>query len=179
MHIYELSKSDFYTDKIENGRTIFINYFIDLYKNKTPEALQIKLNKNEYLIDIFSRTVQDLKTQDNLYALLAYLEKKPIGFCTFGKLENETTILIRTLPIDPTYKAIEFDWRKRCIDYILGRFPLTQRIIVMVRKANEHHQMLCLKAGFEKDDSVFDDSIHIHSTYNFEYYYGYSLVMSQ
>lgn len=173
LKVYELSKSDLNSEKLKLGRDIFMNYFLDLYKSKSSEILQIKTDTKTYLNKIFDTTEKALKSSNNLYAILIYFQDQPIGFSTFGPLENKNTILIRTLPIDSKYKKIEFDIRNKIIIFVQQKFPNTKEIVIMVRKANIHHQELCLRAGFIKDEFIFDKSSYIKKTYDSECYFGY------
>lgn len=59
-HIYELSQSDINSDVLQLGRQIFVNYFLDLYKDNSPEQLQMGAGVHEYLLKIFGATERDL-----------------------------------------------------------------------------------------------------------------------
>jgi hypothetical protein len=174
--IYELDQGDSGRNNVALGRTIFMNYFLDLYSDKTSEALQIKTDTEKYLNTIFDNTEQALKANDNLCALFAYCPHADhaIGFCTFGTLEDPKIILVRTLPIDVNYKSIELDIRNAFIDHVVARHAGIKQIVIMVRKANAHHQDLCMKAGFIQRDAIFDTSGYIKNSYDRECYYGYT-----
>lgn len=155
-----------------------MNYFIDLYKDISPNKLQINSATEEYLSLIFDKTETTLKNNSDLHAVIAYKENIPVGFATFGLLEDPTKLLIRTIPIAVEYKSIEQDIRLECMQYACKKFPTAQHIILMVRKANKAHELLCMKAGFERDEKVFTSSSYIRQTYDNQCYNGYSVLTS-
>ncbi len=173
LKIHEITKSDLGSEKIKICRDIFMNYFLDLYKDKTSENLQIKSDTAAYLEKIFNSTEQALKNQENLHAILAYINSKPVGFSTFNLLENPEQVLIRTLPVNLEYKNIELEIRNKYIDFVRQKFPNIKQVIIMVRYANTHHQELCLKSGFIEDKLVFDKSNYIKNNYDSTCYLGY------
>lgn len=168
--VREISKQD--TNKLEIGRTIFMNYFMDLYKDISPQALQINSKTHDYLTSIFDTTEQALR-ETSLTACLAYIDGIPVGFTTFGQLESPEVVLIRTLPIALEYKKIEKDIRVAFMNYVRAKFPKTHELILMVRKANKLHEALCYEAGFVQSNGIFDRSEYVGATYDKACYNGY------
>lgn len=171
--IREIAKNDL--EQISIGRTVFIDYFIDLYRDISPTELGVTTDVATYLNMIFDKTEQALQSDLNFFAALAYDDDNVAGFSTFGPLEDSRIILIRTLPVILAYKKSELAIRTAFVEYVGKRFPNATMVVIMVRKANKEHESLCLQAGFETYNTVFEQSAYIKKTYNAEHYNGYLL----
>ena len=90
---------------------------------------------------------------------------------TYELLEDKI-ILIRTLPINLDYIQNEKEIRATLIGHIHKQFPSAHNAIIMVRKANNIHQNLCLNNGFEQTELVFNIPF-IKQQYDCNHYYGY------
>ncbi len=115
--IREISKND--RTSLEIGRSIFINYFMDLYKDIAPEVLGITGSTQIYLENIFEKTQQALM-QNNLHACLAYSDNMAIGFTTFNPLEDPRIILVCTIALNFDSKSFETKIRSAFIGYIMN-----------------------------------------------------------
>jgi hypothetical protein len=155
------------------GRTIFMNYFVDLYKNIPEQTLQINGTTQTYLKNIFDKTEQALRQNKELYAFLAYMDQIPVGFSTCGALENPELVLIRTLPINLDHKNIEQEIRLAFMAHVHKKFPSSQQIVIMVRKANKVHEELCYQTGFKQNNDIFNYSAYLRDTYDQQCYNGY------
>jgi hypothetical protein len=169
--IEEISKSDL--NAFELGRTIFMDYFRDLYKDMLPSAIGIDCETKIYLNSIFEKTRNALINDPLLHGCFARINNQHAGFAVFGPLENRKLILLRTLPIVLTFKNQEKEIRSAFMNHIKHTFPNVQNVVIMVRKANKVHNFLCLQAGFEKTDVIFETSNYINQFYDYKFYNGY------
>jgi hypothetical protein len=163
-------------DMICSARNLFLHYFLDLYKDLSQENIGITQTTEEYLNAIFDKTEQALMN-NTLDAYGAFDNNILIGLSTFNFLEDETSILIRTLPINILYKQYELAIRNMLIQYITKMHTSAKKLVIMVRKANTFHESLCLESGFEKTTEIFDESHYIKHTYDTQWYQAFSLTL--
>lgn len=161
------------TEKIKTARALFLNYFNHLYQHIPETTLGIASTTHMYLNSIFDTTEAALACNAKLFAAFAYSNDTIVGFAVFGPLERAETILIRTLPIALAHEDKELDIRTSFVRYVYKKFPQTETVIIMVRKANTVHNNLCISGGFFLDASIFEQSPYIQKTYNAAHYNGY------
>lgn len=172
MEIKEIDPFD--PEKIGQARSLFISYFIDLYKDISPEVIGIA-NVPLYLEEVFSKTESALKKKA-IRAFFAYLDHEPMGFSTAGTLEDPSILLVRTMPVHLGYKTQEAEIRSAFFVYFRKQFPMAKQIVMMVRKANAHHGSLCLNGGFKKEGGLFASSAYLKTTYSSDLYDPYLLI---
>lgn len=172
MKIKEFDPFD--SEKMSQARSLFISYFMDLYKDISPEAIGIA-NVPLYLEEIFSKTEIALK-EGRIRAFFAYIDHEPVGFSTAGALEDPSILLVRTMPIHLGLKTQEAEIRNAFFSYFQENFPKAKQIVMMVRKANAHHGSLCLQAGFKKEKDLFARSAYLKTTYSSDVYDSYVLI---
>lgn len=171
LSLYELSKND--KQGLDQGRRLFLNYFMDLYKDISQATLQINNTTETYLISIFDKTERFFLNNPTLAAFLMYKDEVPIGFTVFGPLETHETVLMHTLPISLDHKELEAEIRTTFMNYVPTKFPASKRIIIMVRKANNVHQRLCNQTGCKEYNEIFETSTYIRTTYDINCYNAY------
>ncbi len=161
------------SDDLIKSRMLFIRYFSDLYKNTSASTLGIATEKNDYLSSIFDKNEQLLKSNQAVHAFFAYINNETVGFTMFSQLEDNQLVLVHTLPINNEYKQHELDIRRNLIGCVRDKFPHAEKVIVMVRKANAHHNFLCLAAGMRGNCLIFNESEYINNTYDSQWYNAY------
>lgn len=172
--IKEINKNNLHAQDLAKIHDIFMRYFLDLYKNIDPLIIGIQSETETYLNSIIEKTIQSLYQDKNLYISCAFIDGKIVGFTIFGPLENSSTILLRTIPIDLTYQDIEIEIQTALLQSIFKKFPRSQKIIMMVRKANVKHQKFCNQLGFIANDN-FDESAYLNNTYDKKIYIKFVL----
>lgn len=160
--------------KLQQGRKLFISYFGDLYKDQSPAQLQIKGETAVYLASIFDKTEKNLKNDPSLHAVLIYQNQIPVGFATFGLLEDTNIILIRTVAIAVNHKDIEQELRLSYINFIYQKYLLVSQIVMMIRKTNKYHQEVVRSIGFKVNNEVFKIA-YINKVYDKTIYNVYSI----
>ena len=173
LNVREIPKTDIHL--LDYAQDIFITYFTDLYKGNSIDQLQMSTEVQAYLDTIFEKEKNNFINDSNLFACLAHLDNKIVGFSFFGPIDNSNTILIRTLPINLAYKDIELAIRQEIIMHAFKKFPKIEKTAIMVRKANKTHESFCMQANFKKYNQIYEDSLYIKTNYNALIYNGYIL----
>lgn len=174
--IHEISKTD--VSKLEIAGTLFMEYFMDLYKDVDPITLGINTCTRTYLANIFERTREEFLINGNLYAFLAYQDAMAVGFATCSLLEDKKTVLIRTLPVNLLCKDSEIEIRRQFLQYFKSKFSNVKKAVIMVRRANQAYQLFCVAAGFQENNTLFSNSEYLEKTYDKKWYNAYEYTFS-
>ncbi len=170
--IVELNNLQASEHEFETARRIFVDYFSQKYKDIPSDKLGIQ-NVSTYLDSIFDKTLHALK-HENLSAFFAYLDDTVVGFATFGPLEQEQNILLRTIPVHLEYEHAKRDIRLSFVNHIRVKYPKAQKVILMVRPANISYTKFCAESDFNRENELFDTSAYLAKTYGRNSYDIYS-----
>jgi hypothetical protein len=175
--IYQLTQKDIRSPLLQEGRRIFLSYFIDIYKDVSPSQIGLDEDLSTYLEKIFASTQKELLENSNLKSFVAYDTHQIVGFSTANMLSDKQ-LLIRTLPVDVRYRERELEIRDAFFSHFHSIFSSAECFIMMVRRSNGLQTRYCIEQNFESDESLFNVS-YIDKTYDKKHYVAFSYQISK
>lgn len=160
------------------AQKLFIDYFTNLYQNQTPEMLGISGAVSAYLSKIWAKNEQALLAQQ-LKLVFCLSDQVVVGLAIYELCMSEHILLIRTLPINLTYKSQELAIRTAVLQELVMQHKAVRKIVIMVRKGNLAHNQLCVQGGFKLEPTLFEDLDVVQQQYDSSLYNAYKKLVDR